>query len=89
DLREALAGERRAGASLRNKAEELEAELLAVTRAHQEAVRRLEELEASEPASADSPTRADEALAADLETMTRERNELAAELAVLRAARSK
>lgn len=87
DLQEALAEERRAVAAVQSKAEELEAELLAITRAHQEAVRRLEELEAGEPGSAESAPKADQTLAADLEVMTRERNELAAELAVLRAAR--
>lgn len=70
-------------ASWKNRAEELEAELLATSRAHQALEAELDRLRsgAAEPA--------DDGLAAELESMTRERNQLAAELAVLRAERSR
>ncbi|MBX3733380.1 MAG: hypothetical protein KF791_12385 [Verrucomicrobiae bacterium] len=80
ELHETLAAERREAASWRNKVEEVEAELLAKTRAHQELSERLRRARPARPA----PGNAAE-LTLELEAMTRERNELAAELAALRA----
>ncbi|HAB18510.1 MAG TPA: hypothetical protein DCE44_18975, partial [Verrucomicrobiales bacterium] len=66
------------------KAEELEAELLTTSRAHQSLESEMERLRSLAPNAAP-----DEALTNELETMTRERNELAAELAVLKSARKR
>jgi phage shock protein A len=79
-LKESLRDQERRAASWEEKVQEMEAELLATTRSHEEAQRELERLREA-AASGDG----DEALAIELELMTRERNELAAELAVLKA----
>jgi len=79
-LKESLRDQERRAASWEEKVQEMEAELLATTRSHEEAQRELERLRDA-TASGDG----DEALAIELELMTRERNELAAELAVLKA----
>lgn len=79
-LRDQLQQQERDISSWRSKAEELEAELLATSRAHQELGKEFERLK-----SAESGISVEGSLAADLEIMTRERNELAAELAVLKS----
>jgi DNA repair exonuclease SbcCD ATPase subunit len=66
--------------SWKGKAEELEAELLVTSRAHREL-----ETEAERLRNGTGAGGADEALLAELELMTRERNDMAAELAVLKA----
>lgn len=83
ELREELEAVRRDVASWRSRTEELEAELLSTSESHRELTRENERLRTTAPSGT-----ADEALEAELEAMTRERNELAAELAVLRAERN-
>ncbi|MEN9674344.1 MAG: hypothetical protein RIS76_240, partial [Verrucomicrobiota bacterium] len=80
DLQEQLNAEQRAAASWRSKTEELESELLATSRAHQGLVVELERLRFAPDGSS-----VDQSLVVELENMTRERNELAAELAALRS----
>jgi chromosome segregation ATPase len=66
--------------SWKGKAEELEAELLVTSRAHREL-----ETDAERLLKGTCAAGADEALLHELELMTRERNDMAAELAVLKA----
>ncbi len=79
-LREEVQEWEREVSTWKGKAEELEAELLATSRAHREL-----EAEAERLRSSSASGGADDALLAELEVMTRERNELAAELAGLKA----
>ncbi len=79
-LREEIREWEREVSSWKGKAEEVEAELLATSRAHRDLEAETERLRGG----AGSGT-ADEALLAELEVMTRERNEMAAEVAGLKA----
>jgi chromosome segregation ATPase len=83
-VREQLREQERLTGSWSTKAEELEAELLATSRAHQALEKEMERLR-----EAAGPAVSDESLAAELEIMTRERNDLAAELAALKASRNR
>lgn len=83
-VRDQLQEQERVTASWRSKAEEIEAELLATSRAHQALESELEKLRSAGPAAAP-----DASLAAELEAMTNERNQLAAELAALKPGRRK
>ena len=80
ELKESLREQERRAASWEEKVQEIEAELLATTRSHEEVQRELERLR-----EAAATGGGDESLSIELEIMTRERNELAAELAVLKA----
>jgi len=81
-LREQVRQQERSSSNWQGKAVELEAELLATSRAHQALEKQLERLRAGKPDEASN-----DSLAAELEIMTRKRNQLAAELAALKAVR--
>ncbi|MFM7216147.1 MAG: hypothetical protein ACKO3H_14835, partial [Verrucomicrobiota bacterium] len=79
-LKESLREQERRASDWEQKVQEIEAELLATTRSHEDGQRELERLREAAAAAG-----GDESLAIELELMTRERNELAAELAALKA----